>query len=74
MSERKPDLADDGGFESAAEFFEARERLGELQGKDGGGGRCYQRRDGDVTTLTITRPGQPDLVNVYEGVDLDWLE
>ena len=66
-------MAGADGFEAAAQFFEARERLGELQWKDGDGGRCYQRQDGDTTRLTITRDGQPDLVNVYEGLDLDGL-
>jgi hypothetical protein len=71
--ERKPEVAGADGFEAAAEFFEARERLGELRWSDGDGGRCYQRQDGDTTRLTITRDGQRDLVYEYVGVDLDEL-
>jgi hypothetical protein len=58
------------GFYAAADAFERRAALGKLIWNVKGA-RCYVRQDDDEARLTITRPGQPDLVHVYPGVRLD---
>ena len=59
--------------ERAAEILDEEAELGELLWTDQHGGRCYHRRDGDASVLTILRPDARPLVNRLVAINWDLL-